>query len=44
MSVWGPLQQRYETSQPGKILALDGGGIRGVLSSKFIVHSLEFRV
>jgi hypothetical protein len=30
---WGPLAQRYETQQPQrKLLALDGGGIRGVIT------------
>ena len=38
MSVWGPLQQRYETSQPRKILALDGGGIRGVLTLEILAE------
>jgi uncharacterized protein len=32
MSKWGPLASRYETKRPRKILSLDGGGIRGVLS------------
>ncbi len=31
-SLWGPLASRYESQQPRKILALDGGGIRGVLT------------
>ncbi len=38
MSIWGPLQQRYETSQPRKILALDGGGIRGVLTLEILAE------
>ncbi|MEO6220748.1 MAG: patatin-like phospholipase family protein [Ginsengibacter sp.] len=38
MSVWGPLQERYETSQPRKILALDGGGIRGVLTLEILAE------
>ncbi len=38
MSVWGPLQQRYETPQPRKILALDGGGIRGVLTLEILAE------
>ena len=32
MSVWGPLAERYETERPRKLLALDGGGIRGILT------------
>ena len=31
-NLWGNLAPRYETQQPRKILALDGGGIRGVLT------------
>ncbi len=38
MSVWGPLQQRYETTQKRKILALDGGGIRGVLTLEILAE------
>ncbi|MEO6730648.1 MAG: patatin-like phospholipase family protein [Ferruginibacter sp.] len=32
MSKWGPLASRYETNQPRKILSLDGGGIRGIIT------------
>lgn len=38
MSVWGPLQQRYETPQKRKMLALDGGGIRGVLTLEILAE------
>ena len=40
MSEWGPLAARYETEQPRKILALDGGGIRGVLTLE-ILYEIE---
>jgi uncharacterized protein len=30
--LWGPLAARYTTAGPRKMLALDGGGIRGVLT------------
>jgi patatin-like phospholipase/acyl hydrolase len=30
--LWGTLRTRYETQRPRKMLALDGGGIRGVLT------------
>ena len=38
MSVWGPLAERYETPQPRKILALDGGGIRGVITLEILAE------
>src|SRR5438552_2744512 len=38
MSVWGPLEQRYVTSQPRKILSLDGGGIRGVITLEILAE------
>lgn len=38
MSKWGPLAQRYETEQPRKILSLDGGGIRGVLTLEILLQ------
>jgi hypothetical protein len=37
---WGALQQRYAAPVPRKMLALDGGGIRGVLSLG-ILRSIE---
>lgn len=39
MSKWGPLSDRYETPQPvkRKILSLDGGGIRGVLTLEILL-------
>jgi hypothetical protein len=30
--IWGPLAGRYGASRPRRLLALDGGGIRGVLT------------
>ena len=30
--IWGPLADRYGASRPRRLLALDGGGIRGVLT------------
>src|SRR5688572_8660712 len=38
MSEWGPLASRYETERPRKILALDGGGIRGILTLEILLE------
>jgi hypothetical protein len=32
MSLWGNLKERYQTPRPRKLLALDGGGIRGIIT------------
>ncbi|MFT3945352.1 MAG: patatin-like phospholipase family protein [Agriterribacter sp.] len=40
MSSWGQLAQRYNSQQKRKILSLDGGGIRGVLTLE-ILSELE---
>ncbi len=40
MSIWGPLAERYETERPRKLLALDGGGIRGILTLE-VLASME---
>ena len=37
-SKWGPLADRYEKEQPRKLLALDGGGIRGVLTLEILLE------
>ena len=37
MSIWGALAERYETEKPQrKLLALDGGGIRGVITLEIL--------
>jgi len=41
--LWGPLAQRYSTPGPRKMLALDGGGIRGVLTLS-ILKEIERQV
>ncbi len=38
MSDWGPLTSRYATNRPRKILALDGGGIRGVITLQILAE------
>lgn len=38
MSKWGPLEARYQPKQPRKILSLDGGGIRGVLTLEILLE------
>ncbi|HHP7234718.1 MAG TPA: patatin-like phospholipase family protein [Desulfobacterales bacterium] len=40
MSVWGKLASRYEgkENEPHKILALDGGGIRGILTLEVLAR------
>ncbi len=41
MSLWGPLAERYEAERPRKLLALDGGGIRGVLTLEVLIKIEE---
>lgn len=36
MSVWGSLTSRFVTKQPRKLLSLDGGGIRGVITLEIL--------
>ena len=38
MSLWGPLAERYETVRPRRLLALDGGGIRGVMTLEILAE------
>ena len=37
MSLWGHLENRFNTQRPRKLLALDGGGIRGVLTLQVLI-------
>lgn len=41
MSLWGPLENRYATKRPRKLLTLDGGGIRGVLTLQVLIKMEE---
>lgn len=41
MSLWGHLESRYGTQQPRKLLALDGGGIRGVMTLQVLIKMEE---
>ena len=41
MSLWGHLEERYKTKRPRKLLALDGGGIRGVLTLQVLIRMEE---
>jgi patatin-like phospholipase/acyl hydrolase len=38
MTPWGHLEKRFGTEQPRKLLALDGGGIRGVLTLEILAE------
>ena len=40
-SLWGPLENRYSSERPRKLLALDGGGIRGVLTLQVLIRMEE---
>ena len=40
---WGPLRQRYEHPRPRRLLALDGGGVRGLITLG-ILETLEARL
>ncbi len=49
MSLWGPLAERYEDParepyRPRKLLALDGGGIRGVITLEQVTRALRSRL
>src|ERR687891_704014 len=41
MSLWGHLENRYSTERPRKLLALDGGGIRGVMTLQVLIKMEE---
>ncbi len=40
---WGALRPRYETDQPRRMLALDGGGIRGILTLQ-VLQEIETKL
>ena len=41
MSLWKHLDSRFSTQRPRKLLALDGGGIRGVLTLQVLIRMEE---
>ena len=41
MSLWGHLEDRFGTQQPRKLIALDGGGIRGVMTLQVLIKMEE---
>lgn len=41
MSLWGHLESRYSKKSPRKLLTLDGGGIRGVLTLQVLIRMEE---
>jgi len=41
MTLWGHLEDRYSAERPRKLLALDGGGIRGVLTLQVLIRMEE---
>ena len=43
MSLWGPLEERYTSVRPRRMLTMDGGGIRGALTLE-ILAALEARL
>ncbi len=38
---WDHLEERYKSKQPRKMLALDGGGIRGLMTARMLVRLEE---